>query len=855
MTPLKLALVLEAVNRFSAPMKDAERALGAVRAETDRTARAAAKLQALSSSCESVGRKSLAMGAALGVGAGAVLKSFTDLENAQAAAQNAYSTLDGLDKAWDSVNKQAIKAGDLYPGTTADFINLAASMKSMGMEAATIESGAFKGAAALQVMFGLNPEAAGEQFVQMSKAMGIAGKDSLAFADTIQRAKYAGGMSLSEISDAMPYAGAALKRFGVEGLEDAKMVLATMGMLKQAGLNGSMIGTAMAGALDHLAILGPKLAHTRGAIAQEAAAAMSRNGIQLEFFDSAGGFKGYGNFLAQMDKIKNIKSDADKALIAKTFFGEEGGRMVSMVSLAGYDEMARKMVMQEDIQKRLDRITKTLGNSMEAAGGTAKNVAAKFGERMAPAIKTLLERVNTFLGSMGEWIDRHPVLSKNIGLTVLSVSALLSVVGGGSLVVGKLASGLVGFGRGALFAWRGLSGMTGGLVNAGQGIVACTRYAGSFRAGMAAWSRLQFPGIMKLGGQLGEVWRGMVRLVPVVWSNVVASWAWIKAWASSPIQTLKYLGNVAWASFAKMLPVVWANVTAAWAWTAALLANPLTWVVAGVVALAAGAYLVIKHWDKVKAWFVSLWNWFKGLLNKTPDWVLALVMPVGLVIKHWDKIKVAFTALWGWAKAYFAKAWPWLLFPLIGPVGLVIKHWDKIKTAFTALLGWIKGMGAKFKEAGLNIVKAIWEGMKGMASKPVEAIQSIVQKVRRFLPFSPAKEGPLKDIHRIKLVETIAGSLRADPLVSAMRGVMQASMIGARAALAVPVGVAALPLAAAGRDARPQVVINFTANVKIEGGAPAEMEAKFNALMEKQRDALLKQVERAMEVRDRRKLS
>jgi hypothetical protein len=50
---------------------------------------------------------------------------------------------------------------------------------------------------------------------------------------------------------------------------------------------------------------------------------------------------------------------------------------------------------------------------------------------------------------------------------------------------------------------------------------------------------------------------------------------------------------------------------------------------------------------------------------------------------------------------------------------------------------------------------------------PVRAIMWIVKKIRAFLPFSPAKEGPLRDIHRVKIAETIAASINAKPMIAA----------------------------------------------------------------------------------------
>ena len=62
-----------------------------------------------------------------------------------------------------------------------------------------------------------------------------------------------------------------------------------------------------------------------------------------------------------------------------------------------------------------------------------------------------------------------------------------------------------------------------------------------------------------------------------------------------------------------------------WAWNVALNANPIGLVIAGVAALAGGAYLLYKNWDAVTTWFGGVWDWLMGkikpvtsLLSKIP---------------------------------------------------------------------------------------------------------------------------------------------------------------------------------------------------------------------------------------------
>src|SRR5699024_6351267 len=50
----------------------------------------------------------------------------------------------------------------------------------------------------------------------------------------------------------------------------------------------------------------------------------------------------------------------------------------------------------------------------------------------------------------------------------------------------------------------------------------------------------------------------------------------------------------------------------------------------------------------------------------------------------------------------------------------------------------------------------IADGIKGAISKVTDAIGNVTQKVRDFLPFSPAKDGPLKDLDKLDFGGTIS---------------------------------------------------------------------------------------------------
>lgn len=102
-------------------------------------------------------------------------------------------------------------------------------------------------------------------------------------------------------------------------------------------------------------------------------------------------------------------------------------------------------------------------------------------------------------------------------------------------------------------------------------------------------------------------------------------------------------------------------------------------------------------------------------------------------------VQAAFNALWGTAQSVFnwiKDHWPLLVSILGGPIGaavvLIIRNFDKIKN-----------LAREMFQVGKRIVQGIIDGIKSMVGAVGNAISNVAQTVRNFLPFSPAKEGPL----------------------------------------------------------------------------------------------------------------
>lgn len=72
----------------------------------------------------------------------------------------------------------------------------------------------------------------------------------------------------------------------------------------------------------------------------------------------------------------------------------------------------------------------------------------------------------------------------------------------------------------------------------------------------------------------------------------------------------------------------------------AMLTTPVGWFIMGIAAIAGGAYLIYKNWDGIAKWFSELWEKYKAPLMAWWDLLKELFSwtPIGMLIAHWNDI-------------------------------------------------------------------------------------------------------------------------------------------------------------------------------------------------------------------------
>jgi TP901 family phage tail tape measure protein len=185
------------------------------------------------------------------------------------------------------------------------------------------------------------------------------------------------------------------------------------------------------------------------------------------------------------------------------------------------------------------------------------------------------------------------------------------------------------------------------------------------------------------------------------------------------------------------------------------------------------------------------------------------------------------------------------------------RHWAGVKAffqsigpaiagVFSSVVGAIAGDAAAMYNAGRHLAGELARGIKDAALAPVHAIAGIAASMRKFLPFSPAETGPLKDLHRVRIVETIAATMSPTPVIDAMRRVAAAAAIAVPIALATPALASIRPPAmrpasrpafemrGPGQSSAAAPVIHNTVNVTVNHrGGDDDIEDRVRAGVEK----------------------
>ncbi|WP_375590205.1 tape measure protein [Hoeflea alexandrii] len=523
-------------------------------------------------------------------------------------------------------------------------------------------------------------------------------------------------------------------------------------------------------------------------------------------------------------------------------------------------------------------------NQMEA-DGSLKAWATEIGD----TIKTLLDQAWTFatglagiISELGSWLS---MASDWVG----GWERLAAILGAMAFAPTLLATaqGLFMIGKGMAFIATALA--------ANPITLAIMAIAG------AAW--LIYDNWSVIGPWFEWLWDGIKAAASKVWEwmktafswtplgMIIANWDGITAALSAPFES----GKAA-------LSAIWEGIKTLFGWT------PLGLIIANWDGISAamskpfesGKAALSGAWDDIKALFTGF-EWPEFPMPELPDFGPWIDKAGALVSKAIGKVSDTAGSAWTRLRSVFGND---------DPVGIAVRDPASIERAtqsaeglgaaleaaraidmsgvsssINALIAEGKGIETALRHAisqaqsflgsvsfhhhGARMMETLAAGMQSRAQVVVDRIRATMQQVRDHLPSSPAKVGPLSDIHRLKFGETIARSIKADPMVRAMRHAAAATMAAAvatvpahSAGIAVSAGprsadvAASGPAALAGQAGGSQrgggAVITYSPTITISGEARSA-EASLRAQLEAHSRDIKRIVDEEARRQDRRR--
>jgi hypothetical protein len=322
------------------------------------------------------GKGAIPMAAALGAAIIIPAKAFADAESAAIGLKSALMTNDGLSKGFQELSDISTELGNKLPGTTADFARMAMVMKTNGLATDSMINGGLKAAAYLAIAtqgLGETYESAALGITKISNVFGVADKDFVNLADTMQRVVNI-GVGIEPFTSAMSKAGGAMKAVHQQGLGAAQSIAPLVALLVRSGVDPSEAGTGL-----------KKLISVAG---------------------GTGKFKNIEGMVAGLEKMYK----QDPAKLIKTFkelFGEEHGGKAIIIAAGGYKTITEEMKKQATLDMRVQESLKSLTNAWDAATGTFTNAMVAFAANYAPEIKELAQSINDVAAKLQKWASEN----------------------------------------------------------------------------------------------------------------------------------------------------------------------------------------------------------------------------------------------------------------------------------------------------------------------------------------------------------------------------------------------------------------------------------------------------------------
>ena len=311
--------------------------------------------------------------------------------------------------------------------------NIASGMKYLAMAGNTVEqvNDMIKGAAYVANATGMEfggKGGAADLITNVMKTFKIVGDGaSELVGDQLTKATLSANISMTDLAESIKYSAADMVMLKKELPE----VVAMIGTLGNAGIQGSMAGTSLGNMARYLIkAFNPKT---------DAYSFLQRMGLsQQDFVDAQGDLIDFGDIMEKISKgVENLPSiDRGKAIGA--IFGVRGQRAANAImnDLEGYRNLLDQIQNNSAgfAKSIVDKRMNTLAGSIDKVSSAWENLKVAFTEQIGPALMPILNTISQIIEAVREFVTTPVgafasqvfVLSTFIGLVGTKVLQLIT---------------------------------------------------------------------------------------------------------------------------------------------------------------------------------------------------------------------------------------------------------------------------------------------------------------------------------------------------------------------------------------------------------------------------------------------
>ncbi len=456
---------------------------------------------------------------------------------------------------------------------------------------------------------------------------------------------------------------------------------------------------------------------------------------------------------------------------------------------------------------------------METTSEQFKLLKINMKELVFPHLHAPIQKINELLTK----INKNPILQKGLFAGIIGTigaGLLLTTLGTATILIGKFVGmygKFLGYARDLtpvlaenaikLFNFIGLN-TTAHNLTYGRKIIAAGNPLGLDMSNFSIKNGI-FADIRRIDKNMRS---GIISGFKELPSNITKSTIALKDWTVTSIKAMPTNIMNGLSAFKKGflgVPGMIKNAIVAFrTFSITLLTSPLGWI---ALAVAGVAFLIFKYWKPITAFFKGMWQGLKEGLQP----LMPLFKRIGTAL---EPIIRPIRAIINWFKK--------LIKPVEDTGGAAESMGLKFGKAIANIIVKFVELIAKALECGVKITSMLAEGIMRGIAKVKDCIAKVSQVIRDHLPHSPAKTGPLKDLNKVKIVETIASAIKPMPLQAAMNKAMGVISGGLKPQLRGVNSQASAP-----------IVIHYSPSITCNGNTSKD---EFKEMLKKHKDEILK---------------